>query len=135
MQVNTGMMAQIKKSDPELYTAAVVKDGGQAFSTEILKRNLQRALPEAERRTKLAQLEHRLATNPYDVEAQKLLEEEIERQNIANNMELALEHMPEAFGSVCTCTLLLPHAAPSLLSLLRACTHHCQGPCRYTCCM
>lgn len=93
------MLAQIQ-SDAALYSAAMARDGGQAFSTEILRRNLQRALPEAERRSKLATLEHRLATNPYDVEAQKLLEEEIARANIASNMELALEHMPEAFGSV-----------------------------------
>lgn len=44
-----------------------------------------------------AQAEARLAVNPYDVEAQKVVEAEIERNNVQSNYEMAMEHMPEAF--------------------------------------
>jgi hypothetical protein len=35
--------------------------------------------------------------NPYDIEAQKVVEAEIERANVQSNYEMAMEHMPEAF--------------------------------------
>lgn len=44
------------------------------------------------------QLEARLAANPFDVEAQRALEELIAQKNIEDNLELAMEHMPEAFA-------------------------------------
>ena len=39
----------------------------------------------------------RLNSNPFDVEGQKQIEEEIRRRNIESNLEMAMEHMPEAF--------------------------------------
>ena len=39
-------------------------------------------------------------SNELDLEAQKRIAENIRLQNIQQNMEFALEHMPEAFGNV-----------------------------------
>lgn len=42
-------------------------------------------------------MESRLASNPFDVDAQRYMEDEIARANVDANYELAYEHMPEAF--------------------------------------
>lgn len=45
-------------------------------------------------------------SDPFDVEAQKRIEETIRRDRIAENMEHALEYNPETFGNV---TMLYVH--------------------------
>lgn len=42
----------------------------------------------------------RLERDPLDLEAQAELEELIRERNVAQNMEMAMEHMPESFGRV-----------------------------------
>ncbi|CAA2977238.1 DDI1 homolog 2 [Olea europaea subsp. europaea] len=41
-----------------------------------------------------------MTADPFDVEAQKMIAQEIQRQQIDSNMHDAIEHMPEAFGQV-----------------------------------
>lgn len=41
-----------------------------------------------------------MTADPFDVEAQKMIAEEIQRQQIESNMQDAIEYMPEAFGQV-----------------------------------
>lgn len=41
-----------------------------------------------------------LTADPFDVEAQKMIADEIQRQQIESNMQDAIEFMPEAFGQV-----------------------------------
>lgn len=43
-----------------------------------------------------------LEANPMDPEAQRKIEEIIQRENVNRNMEMAMGEMPEAFGSVVT---------------------------------
>lgn len=54
----------------------------------------------AEQQRRIQDLHNRIAANPFDVEAQRLLEEEIRERNVAANYEQAMEQHPEFFGSV-----------------------------------
>lgn len=91
LQVNSGMMGEISKRDPEMFAAATAPTPAP-LRTLILKRTLAHAAPEAERAAKTAALEARLASNPYDVEAQRELEEIIAEKNVEENWRMAMEH-------------------------------------------
>jgi DNA damage-inducible protein 1 len=89
-------LSQIEKRDPELHAAA--REAGPAkLRALLMRRQLENALPEAEKVAKVAALEAKLEANPFDVDAQRELEGIIHARNIESNLELAYEHMPEAF--------------------------------------
>lgn len=60
----------------------------------VLNEQHKRRRDEHVRRTRM------LSADPFDVEAQKMIAEEIQRQQIESNMQDAIEFMPEAFGQV-----------------------------------
>jgi DNA damage-inducible protein 1 len=99
LQVNEGMLSEIEHSDPQFYAAAK-EPTPEKMKSLVLERVMKRGLEQANKLAQRIQAEKRLQENPYDVEAQKVLEEMIAEKNVEENWQNAMEHMPEAFASV-----------------------------------
>jgi len=85
-------LALVKQNNPELADALTTGDF-EKFSRIV--REMQKRREEKEK------IKQRLLTaDEYDVEAQRLIAEEIRQKNIDANMEAAMEFNPESFGSV-----------------------------------
>eukprot|EP01080_Neovahlkampfia_damariscottae_P010417 gene10417-2944_t len=73
------------------------------FSQAVLSQNEQlvdKMIEPLKKKFKHDELMKRIQINPFDIEAQKHLEELIQQGNIEENMEKALEHTPESFAKV-----------------------------------
>merc|ERR1719510_652208 len=92
LKAHPDQMALLKQNNPRL-AEALESDNLDEFA-KVLKEQ-QEARNERER------LRLRMLTAvPMDLEAQKLIAQEIENKNIEQNMELAMEYNPESFGTV-----------------------------------
>ena len=84
----------IKQTQPEIAAAA---QSNPARFAELLKQTRDRqSEAEAARHREIAALN----ADPFDVEAQRRIEEAIRQQAVIDNMEHALEYSPESFGRV-----------------------------------
>nr|XP_035947717.1 protein DDI1 homolog 1 [Halichoerus grypus] len=72
---------------------ALLSGNLETFSQVLLAQQRERAL-RAQERLRL------FAADPFDLEAQAKIEEEIRQQNIEENMRIAMEEAPESFGQV-----------------------------------
>lgn len=89
---NPEQMALLRHNNPRLADALINNDM-DTFSRMVRER--QSALRQRE------QMRQRILTaDPFDQEAQRLIAEEIRQHNIDANMEAAMEHNPESFGTV-----------------------------------
>lgn len=88
---NPEEVALLRANNPRL--AEAFDQGLESFS-KVLKEQVQARAVERQRQYRM------LVADPFDEEAQKLIAEEIQRQQIDNNMEIAMEHHPESFGQV-----------------------------------
>ncbi|KAL6309811.1 hypothetical protein BKA93DRAFT_285241 [Sparassis latifolia] len=84
------LMQQLRETNPEIAIAAQTDP---ARFAELLRQTRAR---HADAERELAQI----STDPYDIEAQRRIEEAIRQQAVAENLEHALEYSPEAFGRV-----------------------------------
>ncbi|KAM0786171.1 hypothetical protein ACM66B_006978 [Microbotryomycetes sp. NB124-2] len=91
---NPQLMNQLRQSQPDLADAA---QNDPARFRQLLA-NLS-AMQQSARLQQEKELEL-LNADPYDVEAQRKIEEAIRQERVLENMESAMENMPEAFGSV-----------------------------------
>lgn len=83
-------LAILRHNNPSM--AAALEKSQQAF-TEYMNEQ-QRLKMEEQERLK------RVLANPFDEDAQRLIAEEIRKQNVEKNMEAAMEYHPESFGQV-----------------------------------
>ncbi|KAI9139453.1 aspartyl protease-domain-containing protein [Paraphysoderma sedebokerense] len=84
------LLNQIRQTNPQLVEAAL--NNPQRFAQLVEMAERQRQMEQAEMDL--------LAADPFDIEAQRQIEERIRQEQIAQNFETALEYNPEAFGRV-----------------------------------
>lgn len=89
---NPNEVTSLKLSNMPLADA--LASGSLEEFHKVLNEQHKRRRDEQSRRLRM------LTADPFDVEAQKMIAEEIQRQQIESNMQDAIEFMPEAFGQV-----------------------------------
>ncbi|KAG0298551.1 DNA damage-inducible protein 1 [Linnemannia gamsii] len=91
---NPSVLRQLQGNQPELAEAA--QNDPNRFHEMIRELEVQRRSAETARMQQINQLN----ADPFDMEAQRRIEEAIRLENVAANMEAAMEHNPESFGRV-----------------------------------
>ncbi|KNC97910.1 uncharacterized protein SPPG_06901 [Spizellomyces punctatus DAOM BR117] len=89
------MLQQLSSQQPELANAAM--NDPATFQRMYLELESRRRELEERQRQQMAALD---SADPFDIDAQRRIEEEIRKQNIAQNLENAMEYHPESFGRV-----------------------------------
>lgn len=92
LKSNPDQLALLRQNNPRLAEAY---DSGDLKQFEKVLQEQREAKIERDRmRMRM------LTADPFDMEAQRLIAQEIENKNIDANMELAMEYNPESFGTV-----------------------------------
>jgi hypothetical protein len=95
LKINSLLRSEVKR-DAELISAANESTAGPLRAL-FIRRSLDHSLPVATHIAALRDAEIRLARDPFDAAAQRVVEAEISRRNVDANRELAHDVMPEAF--------------------------------------
>merc|ERR1711963_159709 len=91
LKSNPDQLALLKQNNPRL--AEALEASPEEFA-KILREQQKARLERENARLRL------LTADPMDLEAQRLIAQEIENKNIEQNMEMAMEYSPESFGTV-----------------------------------
>jgi len=91
LKSNPDQLSLLKQNNPRL--AEALETSPEEFA-KILKEQQQARLERERAKLRLA------TADPMDLEAQRLIAEEIANKNIEQNMEMAMEYSPESFGTV-----------------------------------
>lgn len=91
-QASPDEMTSLKLSNPPLADALC--SGNLEEFHKVMNAQHKRRREDQARQLRM------LNADPFDIEAQKMIAEEIQRQQIDSNMHDAIEFMPEAFGQV-----------------------------------
>ncbi|CAO3597842.1 unnamed protein product [Absidia cylindrospora] len=87
------LLEQLSSLNPELVRAA--REDPSRFTTMVQQLEQSRRQAEDQRTQMMA-----ANADPFDVEAQKRIEDAIKQENIAANLEAAMEYNPESFARV-----------------------------------
>ncbi|XP_027786249.1 protein DDI1 homolog 1 [Marmota flaviventris] len=85
-------LSLLKERNPTL-AEALLSGNLETFSQVLMEQQRERSLREQERL-------RLYSSDPFDLDAQARIEEEIRQQNIEENMNIAMEEAPESFGQV-----------------------------------
>ncbi|XP_027197426.1 DNA damage inducible 1 homolog rngo [Dermatophagoides pteronyssinus] len=91
LRSNPEQVATLRVNNPRLAEAF---DGGIEEFAKTLRIQQEARAKEDQRRIRM------LLADPFDSEAQRMIAEEIRRQQIDSNMETAMEYLPESFAEV-----------------------------------
>merc|ERR1719309_883793 len=92
LRANPDQMAMLKQNNPRLSEA--LESGDLEAFAKVLKEQQETRKEREKLRIRM------MNADPFDLEAQKMIQQEIEQKNIDHNMELAMEASPESFGTV-----------------------------------
>ncbi|KDQ08230.1 hypothetical protein BOTBODRAFT_569995 [Botryobasidium botryosum FD-172 SS1] len=88
------LMAQLRETQPELADAAA--NHPERFAQLLRQQQARQQATESARKQEIEALN----ADPFDVEAQRRIEEAIRQQAVMENLEHAMEYSPESFGRV-----------------------------------
>jgi len=92
LRANPDQMSMLKQNNPKLSEA--LESGDLEAFAKVLKEQQDARKAREQMRIRM------MNADPFDMEAQRLIQQEIEQKNIDHNMELAMEASPESFGQV-----------------------------------
>merc|ERR1712029_274132 len=92
LAANPDQLALLKQNNPKL--AEALESGDLEAFAKVLKEQQEARKAREQMRIRM------MNADPFDMEAQRLIQQEIEQKNIDHNMELAMEASPESFGTV-----------------------------------
>jgi DNA damage-inducible protein 1 len=96
---NPEELKRLRYSNRDLANAVEDPDPNKVREV-MMKQELELATKRIQSDMAERNLRQRLMNNPMDIEAQRELERIIQQRNIQQNMNIAMEHMPESFASV-----------------------------------
>ncbi len=92
LRKNPDQLAMLRQNNTKL--AEAFDSGNLETFAKVLKEQYEARAERERQRLRM------MTADPFDMEAQKLIAQEIENKNIDQNMELAMEYNPESFGTV-----------------------------------